>query len=91
MMDNTLQPRRTTRPDGDNIIREPLGENPPPAMRHLTNKPPPDHLEAQLSAGAWQIGNLPKVATVKSARGHPAQRTIGRRHLRTDGQNYRVC
>jgi hypothetical protein len=85
MMDNALQPRRTTRPDRDNIISEPLGEYPPAAIRHLTNKPPRDHLEAHLFAGAGQIGNLPKVATVNAARGHAAQWTIGRRRLRTDG------
>jgi hypothetical protein len=42
-------------------------------------------LEAHLFAGAGQIGNLPKVATVNAARGHAAQWTIGRRRLRTDG------
>jgi hypothetical protein len=65
MMDNTLQPRRTTRPDRDNISG-PLGENPPAAMRHLTNKPSRDHSEAHLSAGAGQIGaDSDEVARVK--------------------------
>ena len=67
MMDNALQPRRTPRPGPDNIVSEPLGEYPPAAMRHLTNKPPRDRLEAHLAAGAGQIGNLPKVATVNAA------------------------
>jgi hypothetical protein len=80
MMDNALQPRRTTRPNRDNIISEPLGEYPSSATRQLTNKPPRDHLEAYLSAGAGQIGGLPKVATVNAARGHSAQRTIGLPH-----------
>jgi hypothetical protein len=41
--------------------------------------------DATLGTVLKKEGNLPKVATVNSARGHPAQRTIGRRHLRTDG------
>jgi hypothetical protein len=90
MMDNALQPRRTTRPDRDNIVSEPLGKDLPAAMRHLANKPPCDHSDAYLPVGAGQIGDLSKVATVNSARKHPAQRTFGRRHLRTQCQNYRV-
>jgi hypothetical protein len=35
MMDNALQPRRTTRPDRDHIVSEPLGKDVPAAMRHL--------------------------------------------------------
>jgi hypothetical protein len=89
-MDNALQPRRTTRPDRDNIVSKPLGKDLPAAMRHLANKSPCNHSDAYLPAGAGQIGDLSKVATVNSARKHPAQRTFGRRHLRTQCQNYRV-
>lgn len=90
MMHDALQPHRTTRSDRENIISEPLGENPPAVIRHLTNEPPRNHLDADLFAGAGQIGNQPKVATVNPAREHPTQRTTGRRHVRADGQNYRV-
>ena len=69
---NALQPRRTTSPDRDNIVSEPLGKDPPAAMRHLANKPPCDHSDADLPAAAGQIGDLSKVATVNSARKLPA-------------------
>jgi hypothetical protein len=67
MMDYALQPCRTTSSDRDNIVSEPLGENPAVAIGHLTNEPPRDHSDADLFAGAGQIGNQPKVATVNPA------------------------
>jgi hypothetical protein len=71
MMDNALQPRRTTRSDRDHVVSAPLGKDVPAATRHLANKPPCDHSDAYLPAGARQIGNLSKVATVNSALEHP--------------------
>ena len=72
MMNNALQPRRTTRPDRNDIFSEPLGKDLPAAMRHLAKKPPCYHSNAHLPAGAGQIGNLSKVTTVNPTRKHPA-------------------
>lgn len=90
MMDNALQPRRTTRPDRNNMVSEPLSKDLPAAIRHVPNEPPCDHSDAYLLAGAGQIGNLSKVATVNSARNYAAQGTIGGHLPRMHSQNYRI-
>jgi hypothetical protein len=72
IMDDIFQPRCSARPHRDNVVTEPLGENPPTAMRDLTNEPPRDHPEAYLSARAGQIRDSSDVSAMNSARRRPA-------------------
>jgi hypothetical protein len=43
---------------GENIVPEPFGENPPPTMRYLANKPSRDHAKTYLLAGTGRIRDL---------------------------------
>jgi hypothetical protein len=52
MVDNIFQPCRPARPHWDNAVAEPLGENPPPTMRYLTDEPARNHPKAHFPAGA---------------------------------------
>jgi hypothetical protein len=52
MMDDTFQPCRPARPGRQNIVTEPLGENPPMTVRDVTDESPSDHPEAYLPARA---------------------------------------
>src|SRR3984885_9241352 len=58
MVDDAFQPCRPARPGCENIVTEPFGENPPPTMRYLANKPSRNHAEAYLLAGTGQIRDL---------------------------------
>ena len=51
MMDDAFEPRRSARPGLNNIISEPLGENPSATMRHLAGKPSSDQPELHRPAG----------------------------------------
>jgi hypothetical protein len=52
MMDDAFQPRCSARPHWDDVVTEPLGENPSATMRDLADKPPRDHPETDLPARA---------------------------------------
>jgi hypothetical protein len=49
-MDDVFQPSRPATSKRDNIFSEPLREDPPAAMRHLTREPPREQSEVRLSA-----------------------------------------
>jgi hypothetical protein len=65
-MDDVFQPSRPATSKRDDIISEPLCEDPPAAMRHLTREPPREQSEAHLSARRRQIGDVPDVPAVNS-------------------------
>jgi hypothetical protein len=88
MMDDAFQTRCPAPSERDNVLCEPLSENLPTAMRHIAEKPPRDHFEAYLPAGAWQICDAPNVATMNAARAGSAQRALGSRNIRSRSQNY---
>ena len=67
MMDDAFQPRCLARPQRHYVVTEPLGENPPMAMRDLTNEPPRDHPQVYLSARTGQIRDLSGVSAMNSA------------------------
>jgi len=90
MMDDAFQPCRPARPGRQNIVTEPLGENPSATMRDLTDEPPRSHSKPYLSARAGQIRHLSGVSAMNSARRRPAQGALGRAGFRPDGQNNRV-
>ena len=77
MMDDAFQPCCSARPQWDNLVTEPLGENPPTAMRDLTQVPPRVYLEAYWPARTWQVCDLSDVSVMDSARGHSAQWAYG--------------
>jgi hypothetical protein len=85
MMDNAFQPCCSARSQRHHVVTEPLSENPPMAMRDLTNEPPRDQPQLYLSARARQIRDLSGISAMNSARRRPAQRAFGSQCFRSDG------
>jgi hypothetical protein len=57
---------------GENIVPEPFGEDRPPPMRYLANKPSRDQTEAYLLAGTGQIRDLSVESAMDSLRSRAA-------------------
>jgi len=67
MMNNAFQPCRPAGSDRESGA-EPLGKDLPTTVRDLAGKPPSDHQENHLPAGAGQIRDLSGVPAMNSAR-----------------------
>jgi len=50
-MDDAFEPRCSARPERNNGLSEPLGENPSATVRHLAGKPSGDQPELHRPAG----------------------------------------
>ena len=89
--DHWIAPSRKCRSErGWRRAAEALGEDFPPTMSDPADKPPGDHPEANLPAGGRQIGDLPCVSAMNSARYRAARRALGRVRRRPNGQNNRI-